>query len=84
MGEALEPGARCVISIESACGLGVEYDFAMVGTRVRVSAGAGCVGLMAQWIRRLSTEQEIPGSNPGRIGGRVSLSVAEWPSGLRR
>ena len=27
-------------------------------------------GSVAQWIRRLPTEQEIPGSIPGRIGHR--------------
>ena len=25
-------------------------------------------GPVAQWIRRLTTDQEIPGSSPGRIG----------------
>ena len=27
-------------------------------------------GPVAQWIRRLTTDQEIPGSSPGRIGHR--------------
>ena len=26
-------------------------------------------GPVAQWITRLTTDQKIPGSNPGRIGG---------------
>ena len=33
------------------------------------SAGVAPTGPVAQWIRRLPTEQEIPGSIPGRIEG---------------
>ena len=25
-------------------------------------------GLVAQWITRLTTDQKIPGSNPGKVG----------------
>ena len=25
-------------------------------------------GLVAQWITRLTTDQKIPGSNPGKLG----------------
>lgn len=31
-----------------------------------------CIGLMAQRIRRLTTDQEIPGSNPGGIENELN------------
>ena len=33
-----------------------------------------CVGLVAQWITRLTTDQKIPGSNPGKIGFSYRIS----------
>ena len=28
---------------------------------------------MAEWIRRLTTDQEIPGSSPGRVDKKIFL-----------
>ena len=33
------------------------------------------VGPVAQWIRRLTTDQEIPGSNPGRFAAFIHVQV---------
>ena len=38
--------------------------------------------LLAQWIRRLSTEQEIPGSNPGQDFARIHLRSAPVSSNV--
>ena len=38
-------------------------------------------GLVAQWITRLTTDQKIPGSNPGKVGFFSSLaSFHSFPS----
>uniref|UniRef100_A0A1B0A7G9 Uncharacterized protein n=1 Tax=Glossina pallidipes TaxID=7398 RepID=A0A1B0A7G9_GLOPL len=42
--------------------------FVQVGVRVRVAYGP-----VAQWITRLTTDQKIPGSTPGRIAEIKSL-----------
>ena len=36
------------------------------------------VGPVAQWIRRLTTDQEIPGSNPGRFAAFIHVQVLVW------
>ncbi len=39
------------------------------------------MGPVAQWITRLTTDQKIPGSNPGRFGDpfqQLKLQVVEW------
>ena len=41
-------------------------------------------GLVAQWITRLTTDQKIPGSNPGKVGLFVpifsfKMDKKEWP-----
>lgn len=33
-------------------------------------------GLVAQWITRLTTDQKIPGSNPGKVGFFISLPIS--------
>ena len=40
-------------------------------------------GLVAQWITRLTTDQKIPGSNPGELVERF-FSLMESASPLRR
>ena len=35
------------------------------------------MGLVAQWIRRLPTEQKIPGSSPGEFGKYFNKDVNE-------
>ena len=32
---------------------------------------------MAEWIRRLTTDQEIPGSSPGRVEKKIFLLEAQ-------
>ena len=32
---------------------------------------------MAEWIRRLTTDQEIPGSSPGRVDKKIFLLEAQ-------
>ena len=36
-------------------------------------------GLVAQWITRLTTDQKIPGSNPGKVGFFNHSSLLSWP-----
>ena len=31
------------------------------------------MGLVAQWITRLTTDQKIPGSNPGKLGNILRI-----------
>ena len=33
---------------------------------------------MAEWIRRLATDQEIPGSSPGRVENNFSFANTEF------
>ena len=39
---------------------------------------SGILGLVAQWIRHLTTNQEIAGSSPARIKLLMGLSFTQW------